>query len=140
MPDRLSPEKRSRVMSSIKGRNTRPELYSRKNIWKQGFRYRLHVRNLPGTPDMVLAQYRVAIFVHGCFWHQHGCSQTRRPSTNLEYWERKLDGNIARDARNQILLKELGWTVKVIWECRLEQDTARVLRFLEACRNGVRSG
>ena len=134
MADRLSPEKRSRVMSSIKGRDTRPELYMRKNIWKQGFRYRLHVRTLPGTPDLVLAKYGVAIFVHGCFWHQHGCPNTRRPSSNLAYWEQKLNGNVARDARNQTLLKELGWTVEVIWECRLEQETERVLQFLEARR------
>ena len=106
----------------------------RKNIWKQGFRYRLHVRTLPGTPDLVLAKYGVAIFVHGCFWHQHGCPNTRRPSSNLAYWEQKLNGNVARDARNQTLLKELGWTVEVIWECRLEQETERVLQFLEARR------
>ena len=139
MADRLSPEKRSRVMARIKGRDTRPELYLRSNIWKRGFRYRLHVRTLPGRPDLVLTRYGVVIFVHGCFWHQHGCPNTRRPSSNLAYWEQKLNGNVARDARNRTLLKELGWTVKVIWECRLEQDTERVLQFLEARRCSARS-
>ena len=134
MADSMLPEVRSRVMSRIRGRDTRPELFVRRAVWKQGFRYRLNVRRLPGAPDLVLAKYVVAVFVHGCFWHQHGCSKSRRPSSNLEYWERKLDSNVARDAQNQYRLQDLGWTVVTVWECRLQQDTEKMLRFLEMLR------
>ena len=134
MSDPMLPAVRSRVMASIRGRNTRPELYVRRAVWRQGFRYRLHVRKLPGTPDLVLPKYRVVIFVHGCFWHRHGCSNTRLPSSNLQYWEPKLERNVARDAQNQAQLREMGWTVVVIWECRLQDDTDETLRYLRAAR------
>jgi DNA mismatch endonuclease (patch repair protein) len=134
MADFMSPEARSRVMSSIRSRNTSPELYVRRMVWAEGFRYRLHVRRLPGTPDLVLAQYRLAVFVHGCFWHQHGCLKGRPPSSNREYWDNKLDRNIARDAKNHSLLEDLGWRVVTVWECKLTEDTDRALKLLRSLR------
>lgn len=126
---------RSRVMARVKGRDTGPELYVRSQVWRQGFRFRLHVRRLPGKPDLTLPRYKLVVFVHGCFWHQHGCARSRRPVSNQEYWDRKLDGNIARDAKNARLLRAMGWTVATVWECRLEQDTSTVLDLLKEMRS-----
>ena len=134
MADTMRPEVRSRVMSRIRGRDTQPEMYVRRAVWEQGFRYRLHVKRLPGAPDLVLAQYGVALFVHGCFWHQHGCSKSNRPSSNRDYWERKLDRNVARDAENQAKLERMGWLVFTVWECRLQEDAAVALSFLQELR------
>ena len=134
MADTLPPEMRSRVMASVKGRGTSPEVFVRRAIWKHGFRYRLNVRRLPGTPDLVLAQYKVAIFVHGCFWHQHGCLRSKRPASNRDYWDRKLDRNVDRDAMNRSRLEELGWSVITIWECQLQDDTDGALHFLTELR------
>ena len=136
----LLPQARSRIMASIRGRDTRPELFVRRALWMEGFRYRLHSRRLPGRPDLALAKYSVAIFVNGCFWHQHSCLQSRRPSSNSEYWERKLDANVARDSQNQSKLRELGWTVAIVWECRLQQDTEAVLSLLEGLRRNSLDG
>ena len=135
MTDILSTETRSRIMSAIRSRNTQPEIYVRKRLWSEGFRFRLHARNLPGTPDVVLHKYRLAIFVHGCFWHQHGCSGTKRPSSNKEYWDLKLDRNVARDALHRRRLEELGWTVATLWECDLESGTSRLLAELKRLRD-----
>ncbi len=135
MADTISPEARSRVMSRVRGRNTAPELHVRRAVWAEGFRYRLHVRKLPGTPDLALAKYRLAVFVHGCFWHQHdGCRNAKRPSSNREYWDKKLDGNAARDARHRIQLEESGWAVATIWECSLKSDTESLLERLKNMR------
>ncbi len=134
MADTLSPEERSRLMARIRSRDTKPEMYVRKAVWRAGFRYRLHSRTLPGKPDLALAQYKVAVFVHGCFWHQHGCTKTSRPSSNREFWDRKLDGNVVRDARNRAALQALGWTVLIVWECGLEEGTADVLGVLKRLR------
>lgn len=134
MADTVLPERRSRIMSKIRGRDTKPELYVRKALWARGFRYRLHAHQLPGVPDVVLRKYSIAIFVHGCFWHQHGCSKTHKPSSNRAYWDRKLDGNVTRDARNQAELREAGWNVFVLWECSLAQDTEHLLHCLDALR------
>lgn len=135
MPDSVPPQKRSRIMASIRGRDTTPELYVRKTLWNYGFRYRLCTRQLPGSPDLVLKRYSVAVFVHGCFWHQHGCPRTHRPSSNRQYWDRKLDGNIARDIRNQARLLELGWRVFIVWECSLPSDTEELLHHLCSLRD-----
>ena len=140
MSDTVLPEVRSRIMASVRGRDTRPELYVRRAVWSKGFRYRLHVRRLPGTPDLALAKYKVAVFVQGCFWHQHGCHRSKRPTSNRDYWDRKLDGNLARDTQNQARLRELGWTVTTIWECRLQHDTEMTLRFLETLRSNPHRG
>lgn len=134
MADSMLPEVRSRVMSRIRSRNTLPELHVRRQVWSHGFRYRLHVRHLPGSPDLVLPKYRVAVFVQGCFWHQHGCAKSRRPTSNQEYWDRKLDGNVARDIKNQARLQELGWQVVNVWECQLHGDTDNALCLLRSLK------
>jgi DNA mismatch endonuclease (patch repair protein) len=120
--DVVSPVKRSEMMSGIKGRDTRPEIQVRSYLHAQGLRFRLHRKDLPGSPDVVLPKYRVAVFVHGCFWHRHpGCRYTTNPSTRAEFWQKKFAGNVERDQRNQKALREAGWRLLIIWECGLRQ-------------------
>ena len=131
MGDFLTKEARSVLMSQIRTRGTSAERHVRKAVWAAGFRYRLNVRELPGVPDLVFRRYRTAVFVQGCFWHSHNCRKgQRRPATNREFWNRKLDNNVARDTANHARLRELGWYVFLIWECSLEQETAALLAFL----------
>jgi DNA mismatch endonuclease (patch repair protein) len=121
MVDKISKEHRSWNMSRVKSKNTKPELMIRSILHKQGYRFRVHRKDLPGNPDIVLPRYKTVIFVHGCFWHQHeGCPDSKRPSTNIEFWNSKLNENIARDQKNKIKLRELGWEVFVIWECEMK--------------------
>lgn len=146
MADSVSPATRSFVMSRVRGRHTQPELYVRRAVWGAGFRYRLHPKKLPGAPDLALPKYRLAVFVHGCFWHQHHCPRAKRPASNQEYWNRKLDGNMARDARHRARLEELGWQVVTIWECRLQSGAEELLAYLKMRRadlapeNSLRTG
>jgi DNA mismatch endonuclease, patch repair protein len=115
-------------MSRIKGRDTRPEVQLRSLLHRRGFRFRLHSKDLPGKPDIILPRYRTVIFVHGCFWHRHsGCKNATLPTTRREFWLAKLEGNVARDAKNQRALEEEGWTVIVVWECELETNAEDVL-------------
>ncbi len=134
MVDRISKEHRSWNMSRVKNKNTKLELLVRSLLHRRGFRFRLHKRDLPGRPDIVLPKYMTVIFVHGCFWHQHKeCPASKRPSTNVEFWDSKLDDTITRDKINQKKLRDLGWHVIVIWECemknlqQLETKLARLL-------------
>lgn len=109
---------RSRTMRAVRSQDTGAEMAVRRFLHAQGLRFRLHDKRLSGTPDIVFASRRVAIFVHGCFWHQHpGCPAAARPQPNIEYWSRKLDGSTARDARHLAALQAQGWTTLVIWEC-----------------------
>lgn len=118
MVDIVSEAVRSRMMASIRGKNTKPEMTVRRFLHGKGFRYRLHVRSLPGCPDLVLPKYRVAIFVHGCFWHQHvGCRYAAIPDNNYEKWQLKFAKNIERDKRNVDQLVADGWRVVIVWEC-----------------------
>lgn len=118
MVDTISSEQRSRNMSRIRSRDTKPELVVRSMLHRAGFRFRLNVKKLPGKPDIVLPKYKIIIFVHGCFWHQHpGCKRQLIPSSRKEYWEPKLKKNTERDKLHLLSLKELGWRVGVIWEC-----------------------
>lgn len=120
MADIVNKAVRSRMMASIRGKNTLPEMIVRKFLHRNGFRYRLHVCRLPGSPDLVLPKYELAIFVHGCFWHRHaGCCYATTPDQNSEKWQCKFDQNIERDKRNIAQLREKGWRVMVIWECGL---------------------
>ena len=136
MADFLTQESRSALMSRVRNRGTAGELYVRRSVWQAGFRYRLNVRSLPGIPDLVLPRHFTAVLVQGCFWHGHNCRKgQRRPASNTDFWNRKLDGNLARDATNQSKLRELGWTVFVIWECLLEEGTDSLLSHLRRFRD-----
>jgi DNA mismatch endonuclease (patch repair protein) len=131
MVDTLTSKRRSWNMSRIRGRNTGPELRLRSLLHRAGFRFRLHVKQLPGRPDVVLPKYRTAIFVHGCFWHRHsGCRNATMPSTRREFWQEKFDGNVSRDLRNRAALEAAGWTVLTVWECELKADAEGVVRRL----------
>ena len=128
--DRISPELRRKNMQAVKSKNTAPEIEVRKSLFAMGYRYQLHRSNLPGRPDVVIAGRKAAIFVHGCFWHQHArCSKARAPETNKEFWDRKLANNRLRDQRNMQELDALGWRSLVIWECE-SRDSSRVTRLL----------
>jgi len=116
--DVMTPEQRSRCMSAIRGKHTRPELLVRLLLRKMGYRYRLHAGELPGKPDIVLPHRKLAIFVHGCFWHSHRCRYGKVvPVTNVEFWQNKRLGNVQRDKRNFRVLRRNGWRVITIWEC-----------------------
>lgn len=119
MTDFLTPEKRRRVMSAIKSRDTKPELIVRRMLHRAGFRFRLHRSDLPGRPDIVLPRYRTVVLVHGCFWHGHDCGIFRPPTTREEFWREKISRNMARDSANLIALHALGWRVAEVWECEL---------------------
>ncbi|HDR9076999.1 DNA mismatch endonuclease Vsr [Burkholderia cenocepacia] len=123
----------SERMRRIRSRDTAPEWIVRRTLWRMGYRYRLHVKSLPGTPDIVFARRRKAVFVHGCFWHQHGCSLTNLPKTNIDYWHPKLHRNIERDAAAMLQLEKAGWSVLVVWECEsaLEDLPERLRLFLD---------
>lgn len=128
MADTISSERRSWNMSRIGGRNTKPELRLRSLLHRAGFRFRLHAKDLPGRPDIVLPRYRTVIFVHGCFWHRHaGCRNATTPSTRMEFWQDKFDGNVNRDQRNRATLEAAGWKVLTVWECELKAEADRVV-------------
>lgn len=121
--DSVSPEKRSWVMAQVKGRNTRPEKAVRSLLHFMGYRFRLHRKDLPGKPDIVLPKHNAVIFVHGCYWHRHDCPNGKRiPKSRLDFWLPKLEGNQERDIQNQSLLREQGWKVFVVWECMLKDE------------------
>ena len=121
MADNHSKEARSRNMSHIRSKDTKPEVAVRKYLFSKGFRYRKNVRDLPGCPDIVLPKYRTVIFVNGCFWHKHDCPRFVWPSSNQEYWRTKIERNVERDEQNYRLLKNNGWSVILIWECQLKK-------------------
>jgi DNA mismatch endonuclease, patch repair protein len=129
MADRLSQAARSALMAAIRGRDTGPELAVRRALRGLGVGYRLHVKGLSGRPDIVMKGRRTIIFVHGCFWHRHGCRAASTPKSRQDYWQPKFDGNVARDARNEQQLRATGWTVLVIWECETK-DAARLAQRL----------
>ena len=119
MTDIHSPEQRSRNMAAIKGKNTKPELRVRSLLHSLGYRFRLHRKDLPGSPDIILPKYRFAIFVNGCFWHCHDCRYGQvTPATRAGFWSAKRMGNVERDQKNQALLRTAGWRVGIIWECQ----------------------
>lgn len=128
--DRYDTATRSRVMAAVRSRDTAPEVAVRKALHAAGYRFRLHGRDLPGSPDVVLPRHRLAVFVHGCFWHGHGCSRAKRPATNARYWDAKRQRNCARDAMAQKCLRRAGWRVAIVWTCQQDADTARLLRRL----------
>ncbi len=136
MPDVFQPKERSRIMSRVRAEDTSPEKLVRSLIHRMGYRFRLHVKDLPGKPDIVLPRHKKVIFVHGCFWHQHeGCPHAARPASNTEYWNKKLDRNIIRDREHLQQLEYLGWSVLIVWECEMrdrEQLSETLRRFLSS--------
>lgn len=133
--DPLTPAERSERMSRIRNADTKPEMVVRRLVHEMGYRYRLHARDLPGNPDLAFRPRKKVIFVHGCFWHQHGCRQYRMPRTKRSFWEPKLAKNKARDAKVIRDLRKLGWRTMIVWECQIKSATVlrkRIERFLEA--------
>jgi DNA mismatch endonuclease (patch repair protein) len=139
--DFLSPSERSERMSRIRSSNTSPEVALRRALHALGLRFRLHRKDLPGRPDIVLPRYRTAIFVHGCFWHRHdGCKIASTPKSNTEFWMEKFNRNIARDTRSREMLEAQGWRVIVVWECELgsgRKATEAALRVANEVRTGI---
>ena len=122
--ERTISEVRSRNMAAIRGKDTAPELAIRRILHAMGLRFRLHRKDLPGRPDIVLPKHRTVVFVHGCFWHRHeNCRHTTTPKTRQEFWQTKFAANVERDRRNQTDLQQLGWRVIVVWECELRQPS-----------------
>lgn len=136
MADTFTPEVRSRTMRAVKNRNTKPEIIVRRLLHAMGYRFRLHRKDLPGSPDIVLPRHKKVVFVHGCLWHGHcGCKRSARPTSNTEFWDTKIDRNIARDKKAMQELTGLGWKVFTVWECETRdknQLEEKFNRFLES--------
>lgn len=142
MSDKLSSTQRKYCMSRIRAKNTKPEILVRKGLYARGFRFRLHNKKLPGSPDILLPKYRVAIMVNGCFWHGHkGCRYATKPKSNVEFWETKIERNRHRDEVTTAHLEALGWHVITIWECELreaDKGAARIDSLVEEiCQAGI---
>ena len=129
MTDVVDAATRSRMMAGIKGKNTQPELFLRKELHSMGFRYRLGGQGLPGKPDIVFSKQRAVIFVNGCFWHRHECKYFKWPATNPQFWQEKLNGNARRDGRIATELQSKGWTVLTVWECELKESKYQMPNF-----------
>lgn len=143
MVDVMSADKRSALMSRIRGKDTGPELHVREQLWHAGFRYRLHTKHLPGKPDLVLPKWMAVVFVHGCFWHRHaGCTYFRLPKTRSEFWDAKLRRNQERDEIAISTLINSGWRVAVVWECAVRNDPDAVGRelttWLKQCKGSIK--
>jgi DNA mismatch endonuclease, patch repair protein len=133
MGDIVDAATRSRMMSGIRSRNTRPELLVRKGLHARGFRFRLHDRALPGNPDLVLPRWKALVLVHGCFWHRHeGCRFATTPATREEFWTEKFELNVRRDRRNADLLRGLGWRLATVWECSIRAQEEKLMDDLAA--------
>ena len=139
MVDVVDKKTRSRMMSGIRGRDTKPEIAVRKALFAAGYRYRLHSNTVPGRPDVVLPRHRTVVLIHGCFWHRHaGCKYAYMPKSNAVFWKKKFDSNVARDRVVRRELKRAGWLIKVVWECEVnERRLQRLIREI-AVRSNVR--
>lgn len=120
--DKISADRRSKLMSRVRTKNTAPELIVRKLLHAMGYRYRLHIKSLPGTPDIVFTKRKKAIFVHGCFWHGHLCKRGSLPKSNVKFWRTKIEKNTTRDERTRQELETLGWQVLVVWQCETKNS------------------
>jgi DNA mismatch endonuclease (patch repair protein) len=121
-------------MAAIRSRNTRPEMSVRRAVHAAGFRYRINQKSLPGKPDLVFSRFKIAAFVHGCYWHGHTCKEAKRPLSNLAYWTPKIDGNVARDERVKAELENSGWHVVIVRECTAREDTRSLISLLQTKR------
>ena len=139
MADIYDTSKRSTIMASIRGANTKPEMIVRRHLHIHGFRYRLHDKKLPGKPDIVLKKYKTVIFVNGCFWHGHDCPRGKLPETNKKFWHLKISANRERDKKNIEKLEDANWKVFVIWQCNLKQSTLDVTAYLNKMRTNFQS-
>ena len=141
MADVFTKSKRSQIMALVRSKDTSPELIVRSTLHRLGYRFSLSSNKLPGKPDIVLSRFHKLIFVHGCFWHQHkGCKASERPSSNSEYWNKKLDRNVARDKRNIATLRKSGWDVLIIWECQIRRKTTllkKLEKFIKSSNKGL---
>ena len=134
--DVVSKKTRSRMMAGIRGRDTSPEMKVRRMLHRHGFRYRLHKKDLPGKPDLVLPRYRLCIFVHGCFWHRHqNCKYATSPKTRTSFWQDKFAQNVSRDIRNKELLLSQGWRIFELWECGIRGPEQELLFILDAVKD-----
>jgi len=134
MADIFSKEKRSDLMSRIRYKDTKPEISVRRALHRLGYRFRVHCNNLPGKPDIVLPQYQTVIQIRGCFWHGHNCRDGHIPKSRMDYWEPKLHGNKLRDSQNDRKLKEMGWKVIIVWECRCKSEKFIRKEIRKICR------
>lgn len=141
MSDTMTSEQRSRLMSRVRQANTKPEMLVRSLLHRLGYRFRLHRKDLPGSPDIVLPKHRTAIFVHGCFWHRHaGCRKATTPKSNLDYWLKKFEENIERDSRKERELAALGWRVVTVWQCETDsRDKTELESVLRGISNSGQS-
>ncbi len=138
--DTRTPEQRRRIMQAVKSKDTKPEMLVRRLLHGMGYRYRLHRKDLPGRPDIAFVSRQKAIFVHGCFWHGHGCSKGRLPKSRLDYWQPKLDENMHRDRIKQEQLEEMGWRVLVVWQCEIADIdilAKRLQYFVDESENSI---
>ncbi|WP_415909131.1 very short patch repair endonuclease [Oleiharenicola sp. Vm1] len=135
MADRVNQQVRSRIMASVRTRDTGPEVALRKRLHSLGYRYRMHAANLPGRPDIVFPSRKKVIFVHGCFWHGHRCRWGRLPKSRIDYWEMKIRSNRSRDRRTSAAIRKAGWGVLVVWQCeirKVDRVLPRITQFLES--------
>lgn len=130
--DTMTKEQRHRNMSHIKSKNTSLEILVRKRLFRDGFRYRINVSNLPGKPDIVLPKYHTVIFVNGCFWHRHNCKLATMPKTHTDFWKRKFEQNIKNDLADHKKLRNLGWHVIILWECKIKEDFEQLIKVTES--------
>lgn len=138
MADIVSPSKRSQMMAGIRSKNTKPELLVRRALHRRGFRFRLHQRDLPGRPDIVLPRFKAAIFVNGCFWHGHGCKYFKLPTTNTEFWREKIEANQKRDSLREAQLVDLGYRVFSVWECQTREGTNSIEALIDRLARAIR--
>lgn len=137
--DTVSSDQRRHIMSSVRGKNTKPEVRVRSLLHRLGLRFRLHDRKLPGRPDVVLSKHQTVVFVHGCFWHRHGCKKTTTPKTRADFWQAKFKANVARDRYQRKMLETAGWRVLEVWECELAEEEKLTERLAAAFGKSFRS-
>ena len=140
MNDIYSARKRSDIMSRISDKDTKPETIVRKYLFSEGFRYRKHVSNLPGNPDLVLPKYKTVVFVHGCYWHGHDCPRGKLPATNTDFWRKKITRNRQRDSQNYKELEKTGWQILIIWQCEISNKQKKRQKMDQVCEEIVSYG
>jgi DNA mismatch endonuclease, patch repair protein len=128
--DTVDKKTRSRIMATVGQKGTKPEMFLRRELHRIGFRYLVNDKRLPGSPDLVFPKYRAVIFVHGCFWHRHGCEYSTMPETRRKFWEKKFLANRTRDRRKVYKLRKSGWRIKIVWECRLRGDKRKIQTYI----------